>query len=121
SVAAGAGLGLAALLRGGFRGLALGAIGAGLMWRGYTAYCQCYSALGINTARRKPSTAVPSGQGVKLEKTIVIDKRPEELYRFWRRFENLPQVMRHLKNVRSIDGLESRWVAEGAAGKDVEW
>jgi uncharacterized membrane protein len=64
---------------------------------------------------------VPAQQGVKLEKTIIIERPAADLYRFWRRLENLPQVMRHLKSVQSIDSQHSRWVAEGALGKDLEW
>ncbi len=121
SVAAGAALAALGLARGRLSGIALAAMGGGLVWRGYTGHCYTYEALGISTAKRKPSTAVPAQQGVKIEKTIHVDCSPEDLYKFWRRFENLPQVMRHLKEVRSIDSLHSRWVAEGAAGKDVHW
>src|SRR5215211_5034334 len=121
SLAGGIGLGLAGLARGGLSGLALSAIGAGLALRGYTGHCHGYAALGINKAERKPSTAVPAQQGVKVEKTMIIERPASDLYRFWRRLENLPQVMRHLKSVRSIDGQHSCWVAEGVLGKDVEW
>lgn len=99
----------------------LTALGAGLIWRGYTGHCGCYAALGIKTAVRQPATSVPARQGIKLEKTIVIEQPAAVLYRFWRRLENLPQVMRHLKSVRSIDSQHSRWVAEGALGQDLEW
>jgi uncharacterized membrane protein len=121
SLAGGIGLGLAGLARGGLSGLALTAIGAGLAWRGYTGHCHCYDALGINNAERNPSTAVPAQQGVKVEKTMIVERPASDLYRFWRRLENLPQVMRHLKSVRSIDSQHSRWCAEGALGKDLEW
>jgi uncharacterized membrane protein len=121
SLAAGVGLGVAGLARGRLSGLALSAIGGALAWRGYTGHCQCYAVLGINTAKRNPATAVPAQQGAKLEKTIVIERPAADLYRFWRRLENLPRVMRHLKDVRSIDSQHSRWVAEGALGKDLEW
>jgi uncharacterized membrane protein len=121
SLAGGIGLGLAGLARGGLSGLALTAIGAGLAWRGYTGHCHGYAALGINNAKRNPSTAIPAQQGVKVEKTIVVERPAADLYRFWRRLENLPRVMRHLKDVRSIDSQHSRWVAEGALGKDLEW
>src|SRR5262245_11173205 len=121
SLVAGLGLGIAGLAHGRLKGLALGALGAGLMWRGYTGHCGCYAILGINNAKRKPYTAVPAQQGMKLEKTLVIDRPAPDLYRFWRRLENLPQVMRHLKSARSIDSQHSRWVADGALGKDVEW
>jgi uncharacterized membrane protein len=121
SLVAGLGLGLAGIAAGRLKGLALGALGAGLMWRGYTGHCGCYSLLGIDNAERKPCTAVPAQQGFKVEKTLVIDRPAHDLYRFWRRLENLPQAMRHLKSVHSIDGQHSRWVADGALGKDVEW
>src|SRR3954470_5024711 len=121
SLAAGSVLGLAGLARGGIRGLALAAIGAGLAYRGYTGHCYTYGALGLNTAKRKPSTGVPAQQGCKIEKTIIVESTPEELYKFWRRFDNLPKVMRHLKSVDSGDKQLSHWVAEGVLGKDVEW
>jgi uncharacterized membrane protein len=80
-----------------------------------------YAALGINTAKHNPATAVPAKEGYKLEKTIVVEKSPQELYKFWHRLENLPQVMRHLKYVETIDDQHSHWKAEGALGADVEW
>jgi len=120
SLAAGGVLGLAGLSRGGIRGLALAAIGAGLAYRGYTGHCYTYGALGLNTAKRNRATGVPAQQGCKIEKTIIIESTPEELYKFWRSFENLPKVMRHLKSVDGDKKL-SHWVAEGALGKDVEW
>jgi uncharacterized membrane protein len=121
SMAAGAGLAGLALARRRWDGLLLGAMGAGLLWRGYTGRCQCYAALGINTADHNPATAVPAQHGVKIEKTIKIHRPPEELYRFWRDLENLPQVMGHLKKVERIDSQRSHWVANGPLGKQVEW
>jgi uncharacterized membrane protein len=121
SVAAGAGLAAFGLARGRLSGLALGAIGAGLVYRGVTGRCQCYSALGINTADHTGPIGVPAQHGYKVERTITVDRPADELYRFWRRLENLPRVMRHLKNVESIDHEHSHWVAEGTLGKDVEW
>src|SRR5262245_41334765 len=63
SFAAGVGLGLAGLAKGRMKGLALTAVGAGLMWRGYTGHCQCYTLLGVNNAKRSPATSVPARQG----------------------------------------------------------
>jgi uncharacterized membrane protein len=121
SLVGGIGLGIAGLATGRLKGLALTALGAGLAFRGYTGHCGCYTMLGIDNAKRKPSTAVPAQQGVKIEKTLIVDRPAHDLYRFWRRLENLPQVMRHLKDVRSIDSQHSRWVADGALGKDLTW
>src|SRR5688572_7111870 len=109
SIGAGAALAAYAIARSRWDTLIAGAIGAGLVWRGYTGRCQCYAALGINTAEHNPATAVPAQQGIKTEKTIKINRPPEELYRFWRNLENLPQVMGHLKRVEPIDSQRSHW------------
>ena len=53
--------------------------------------------------------------------TVVINKSPEEIYSFWRNFENLPQFMTNLESVRNTEGGRSRWTARGPFGKSVEW
>jgi uncharacterized membrane protein len=51
---------------------------------------------------------------------VTIDKPAEELYGFWRNFENLPSFMEHLERVKVIDDRRSHWVAKAPAG-EVEW
>jgi uncharacterized membrane protein len=51
----------------------------------------------------------------------MINKAPEELYRFWRNFENLPRFMNHLESVTPLGGDRSHWVAKAPAGARVEW
>jgi uncharacterized membrane protein len=121
SIAAGAGLAAVGLARRRWDGLLFGALGAALAWRGYTGRCQCYAALGINTAKHNPATAVSAQQGVKIEKKIRINRSAEEVYRFWRDLKNLPQVMAHLKKVEPQDSQRSHWVANGPFGKEIEW
>jgi uncharacterized membrane protein len=121
SVAAGLGLAIVGLERGRLAGMALTTMGAGLLWRGVTGRCHMYSALGVNTAEHNPATAVPAQQGFKIERSITVQRPAADLYRFWRRLENLPQVMRHLKYVEAVDEQHSHWKAEGAFGADVEW
>jgi uncharacterized membrane protein len=121
SVAAGVGLATVGLMRGRWDGLLLGALGAGLVWRGYLGRCQCYAALGINTAKRNPAIGVPAQQGEKVEESITVGRDPAELYQFWRQLENLPRVMSHLKEVRQIDRQRSHWVAFGPLGQELEW
>ena len=58
---------------------------------------------------------------VRVEKVIAIDRPPEELYRFWRQFENLPRFMRNLESVRIVGQNRSHWVARGPAETRVEW
>jgi uncharacterized membrane protein len=121
SMAGGAALMLLGAKRGTVPGLATALIGAGLFTRGWTGHCSMYQALGLSTAgRRSPATSVPAGQGVRVDKSVTIQRSPAELFEFWHDFENLPRFMRHLKEVRS-DGKRSHWVASGPLGYSVEW
>jgi uncharacterized membrane protein len=58
---------------------------------------------------------------VHIEKSIAIEKSPEELFSFWRDFTNLPLFMRNLDSVTVLDATRSHWVARGPAGTHVEW
>jgi uncharacterized membrane protein len=97
-------------------GAALALLGGGLAYRGLTGYCQLYQALSIDTA--KDGGQAPT---IEVEKSITIDKSPEELYRFWHHLENLPHFMAHLKSVHSTGQRRSHWVARAPLGTTVEW
>lgn len=62
-----------------------------------------------------------SGRAFRVVKSITIDRPVDELYAFWRDFENLPKFMYHLQEVRVIDDTHSHWVAKAPAGRTVEW
>lgn len=103
--------------QGGILGLALSAVGGGLLLRGATGHCHLYDALDINTAEGKNSA---SGK-INVNKSVTIEKSPEELYAFWRNFENLPRFMSHLESVKKIDNKRSYWKAKAPLGSTVEW
>ena len=98
-------------------GIALGLLGAGLLYRGATGQCEAYRALGLNTAEGTEEVA----RDVHIEKSITINRSPGELYKFWRDFENLPRFMENLKSVTPLDDQRSHWVAIGPGGKEIEW
>ena len=54
-------------------------------------------------------------------RTITINHAPDEVYRFWRNFENLPRFMQHLESVEVLDDRRSHWKAAAPAGRTVEW
>ena len=62
-----------------------------------------------------------SNHGIHAKGTCVVNLPPEEVYRFWRDFENLPRFMRHLEAVHDLGDGRSHWKAKGPAGIDVEW
>lgn len=110
------------LFRKSWAGALLVLAGAALLQRGVTGHCMLYQALDANTnalGRRK----VRTGSAIKLQRTIRIERPPEELYRFWRNFENLPRVLSHIESVEVINDRLSHWVVKTIplGGAKVEW
>lgn len=115
SVMGGSLLALYGLTRRSRRGQALSLLGSYLLVsRGSTGHCPMYGTLGISTA----GAAVT--KGVTMERSVTVNRPREDVYRFWRNFENLPSFMRHLESVRSSNG-RSHWVARQPGGIRVEW
>jgi len=60
-------------------------------------------------------------RGIRVEQVTTINRPIDEVYSFWRNFENFPRFMRHLESVQQLSGPLSRWRAKGPAGMSVEW
>lgn len=123
SVIGGSAVALYGLSRGSVGGVALALLGGVFVYRGATGHCPAFSALGISSADEdaSPATSVPYGRGIRVEKSITIDRDASEIYEFWRKLENLPRFMDHLESVTTYDDKRSHWIAKGPAGKSVEW
>jgi len=62
------------------------------------------------------------GRGtIHVTKSITIDRSPDEVYRFWHDFENLPRFMHHLESVQVTGDGRSHWTAKAPTGGTVEW
>lgn len=68
----------------------------------------------------RSKVSVPENRGIKISKSCTINRSAEDLFRFWRRFENLPKVMEHVESVEQITDRESHWVAQTGQGR-YEW
>ena len=121
SVALGGGLAIYGLTRGNLRGLLLSAIGGGLVYRGVTGHCSLYASLGFDTVSDHPAVGVPAKRGFRIQKSILINRRAEEVFNFWRKLENLPQIMDHLIEVRENGPIFSHWIAQGPFDRQFEW
>jgi uncharacterized membrane protein len=102
----------------------LAALGGCLLYRGVTGYCAVYDQLGIRTASRRRIGFKGFGdvhRGILVIKSVTVSKPIEEVYQFWRQFENLPKFMTHLESVAVTDSRHSRWIARGPMGTTVEW
>jgi uncharacterized membrane protein len=53
--------------------------------------------------------------------SVQLNCSPEEAYRFWRDFENLPRFMRHLHSVSKIGDGRYRWTALAPLGARISW
>jgi uncharacterized membrane protein len=124
SLVGGAGSILFGLSRRNVPGLLMAVVGGYLTYRGITGYCPISDALGINTAQTGLSqqVSVPHNQGIRFDKHITVNRPVEEIYAFWRNFENLPRIMHHLEDVVVTgDGMRSFWTAKAPLGATVSW
>ena len=121
SVAAGAGLILYGLSRRSLGGVVLALLGGALVRRGVTGHCEVYEKLGVNSRLLNTESGVRGNKGIKVVKTITVARPPQEVYRYWRKLENLPRFMEHVESVRELDDRRSAWVVKGPMGHDVEW
>ena len=116
SLVGGSALALYGLRRGSKVGYTLAAAGLGLAARGATGHCGVYGAMKVNTAPPEPEATT-----VDVKAVITIGRPPEEIYRFWRNFENLPRFMDHLESVTVDEDGTSHWVAKAPLGRSVSW
>lgn len=126
SIIGGAALIAAGLWRRSIPGVLLSVLGGAFIFRGVTGHCDAYSKLGVNTAgtgngNHRRRGGVPDNKGTKVEKTIAINRAPDEVFKFWRNLENLPQFMTHVESIQVLDDKRSHWRVKGPAGKEVEW
>jgi len=89
--------------------LVLAAAGLGLLYQG---------AAGRNVVESirtgQPLIAEPTGLRVK--KSVTVNRTPAEVYEFWRNLENLPRFMTHVRSVQRHGGGRSHWVVSGPRG-----
>jgi uncharacterized membrane protein len=101
-------------------GLALaGTLGASLLYQAYSGDNPLLRMLGIRVRRRGGAGA--GSETVFVSHSVTIDRPREELYRFWRDFENLPRFVQHLESVEVREDGKSHWCAKGPVGTHVEW
>lgn len=96
--------------RGGFFGSLFGTAGIALLTRA-TTNLETRRLVGVGAGRR----------AVDIRKTMMIDAPVEEVFEFWRHFENFPRFMSHVKSVRNLGGGRSHWKVTGPAGFSVDF
>jgi len=104
---------------------ALWPLGSSLVGRALTGRCPVNRLIGRNSARRDVREQhvgrLSGGSGTRIERSVIVDRSPEDLFHFWRNFTNLPRFMDNLEAVTVLDEDRSHWIAKGPGGARVEW
>jgi uncharacterized membrane protein len=80
-----------------------------LMYRGVTGHCPAYEATG-------KTSLIDSTSNIEIETSIIVNRPVDTVYSFWRRLENLPLFMTHLKSVNQKEDGKSDWEAKIPGG-----
>lgn len=88
-----------------------GLAGSYLLLRGFTGFCPLYQAVGKTELDFRT-------QNINIKTALTVNRPRDQVYAFWRRLENLPVFMKHLKSVVVSDESISEWraVVPGALG-----
>lgn len=124
SFIAGALLTLYGLIRLDMPGIVLALPGGSALYRAVTGHSFLYQALGVSTLEKKRSslTFLPDHQGIRVRKSMTINRSAESLYHFWHKVENVPLFMKYIESVPSSGDHRSHLIAKAPiTGATVEW
>jgi uncharacterized membrane protein len=88
------------------------AAGAGILG---AASWDAYSAWRLQRGSRDVAK-----DGIVVQQSITVARPPQDVYAFFRDFQNLPRFLSHLDSVR-VDNGHSHWVVKGPLGSNIEW
>jgi uncharacterized membrane protein len=80
-----------------------------------------FASLEYTRMRRAGRSVETRRRRVPLEAAMLINRPPEECYRFWRDLTNLPRFMRSIESVRIESDTRSHWMAQAPGGIKLEW
>lgn len=60
-------------------------------------------------------------RGVKVVRSVTINRPAAELFSFWRKLDNLPLFMSHLESLYVLGERLSHWVVKTPSGRTVDW
>jgi uncharacterized membrane protein len=58
---------------------------------------------------------------IHVERSFTINRPTNEVFSYWRNFENLPKFMRHLRSVETTGDRTSRWQVRAPLGWPIGW
>lgn len=125
SIAGGTLLALGAIKVRGIAGIAMTALGGGLIYRGISGNSPVYRAIGVDRSGEEPSprgiTGLVERKPLHIEAGVTIGKAPDELYAYWRDLQNLPAIMTSIRSIEPRKGGRSHWKMTVAPGLALEF
>jgi len=118
ALGSGAAIAIYGMTRRSVPGLCLALAATPLVYRGLTGN---WPALARPDYSEDTRVALGGERGIHVFESVRVDRPIEEVFRFWRRLENLPRFMTHLESVVDRGNGYSRWIAQGPAGSRVAW
>ncbi|MDQ3015918.1 MAG: DUF2892 domain-containing protein [Bacteroidota bacterium] len=107
-------------------------LGGYLLFRGATGMCPVKNKIlpngfsgtnlkqgvlsGIKNNLSLNSISDSTHHNINIKSSTTINKPREEVYKFWRKLENLPLFMKHLESVTILDDKTSEWKAKIPGG-----
>ena len=112
--------------------MAVGCLGAGLAWYGASrrnvpgkAVLLLGTALlvrALTNLEVARLTGIGAGRrAIDIRKTRTIAAPVDRVFDFWRNYENFPQFMKRIREVRRSGNGRSRWTLAGPAGAHLSW
>ncbi len=111
-------------------GTGLAVVGSALFYRGASGHSFIYQTLSISTAEQQPNFApgipktvssIPGKRGVRVQRSMTINRSAEDLYNYWYDIEKAPLYMDYIEAVMKTGERTSHWIAQGPMKKTVEW
>ena len=94
---------------------------AALVGVGVWALARGQRGRGRPDKRRPDMPSLAGGRGIHVERAVAIMRSADEVYRRWRDFSRLPEILPHLESVTALDGTRSRWVVRGPGNTPICW
>ncbi len=106
-------------------GAGLALLGAALIYRGTSGHSFIYQGLNVNQPQEQQLSTnistIPGGKGIKVRRTVTINRPVAELYAFWHDVEKTPLYTPLVESVTQTGERTSHWVAKSLTGQSVEW
>jgi len=75
----------------------------------------------VASSQHSTGGALDRNHTLRVARSITVGKSPEECYRWWRDFVNLPHVLDHIESVQLTGSQRSYWIAKAPGGKRLQW